>query len=409
MERVVQQPTQPQLLVLTSTFPRWQDDHEPAFVYELSRRLTARFAVTVVAPRYPGAFKQEVMDGMVVLRYGYFFRRWEKLATSGGGILGRLKANPLYVLLLPSFLLSQLFFVRRLLKREKFSAIHAHWLLPQGLIAILACTMASQTRRIVVTSHGADVFALSLAVFRWLRRLVVERSDSTTVVSRALHDRLRADSGEQPGQPLIIPMGVDLSHRFVPAPGIDRGNGELLFVGRIVEKKGLDVLIRAMPSILAEYPNVTLTIAGSGPCEAAIKVLMEQRGVATQCRLLGTVGQHELPAFYQRATMLVAPFCVAAGGDQEGLGLVLVEAAGCECPVVAGDVPAVRDVVEHERTGILVAPGNEYALAQAVIGLLRAPSRRIVLASAARTHCLAHFDWEDIGQRYAELLSISDG
>ena len=78
------EPAKPRLLVLTSTFPRWLDDPEPAFVFELSRRLTAAFEVTVLAPRAPGSRRRETLDGVRVLRFPYFFSRWEHLATHGG-------------------------------------------------------------------------------------------------------------------------------------------------------------------------------------------------------------------------------------------------------------------------------------------------------------------------------------
>ena len=89
------------VLVLTSTFPRWHNDTEPGFVFELSRRLADRFNITLLAPRSPGAKDEEVMAGMRVKRFGYFFRPLENLATHSGGIMGRLRANYLNQLLVP--------------------------------------------------------------------------------------------------------------------------------------------------------------------------------------------------------------------------------------------------------------------------------------------------------------------
>jgi len=87
----------PKLLVLTSTFPRWQDDTDPPFVYELSRRLTKDFSVTILTPHYPGARPHENLDGMEVYRYSYFFEKYEKLAGQTG-ILPTIRKHKLYLL-----------------------------------------------------------------------------------------------------------------------------------------------------------------------------------------------------------------------------------------------------------------------------------------------------------------------
>jgi len=121
------------------------------------------------------------------------------------------------------------------------------------------------------------------------------------------------------------------------------------------------------------------------------------------------IGQEQLPFLLRRAGLLVAPFLIAKGGDQEGLGLVSVEAAGCECPVIAGDVPAVRDVIADGETGILVAPGNPEALATSIAALLADPDRCARLGRAARTFCLERFDWQTVAERYGELLLAQMG
>ncbi len=126
------------ILVLASTFPRWKDDVEPPFVYELCRRLSKTFSVHVLAPHASGAAVEDQMEGIRVTRYRYFFSRWENLAFHGG-ILANLKQNPLRYALVPFFIMAQLVVLIRLLNRCQFDCIHAHWLIPQGLIAITAC------------------------------------------------------------------------------------------------------------------------------------------------------------------------------------------------------------------------------------------------------------------------------
>lgn len=394
--------------MLTSTFPRWPGDKEPAFVYDLSRRLADRFVVTVLAPRAPGSLEQEAMEGLNVRRFGYFIKRWENLATHGGGILNRLRANPFNFLLVPPLLLGQLLALVRLLRQDPIDLIHAHWLIPQGLVALIGCRLVGLSIPVITTSHGGDLYALKGAPMQRLKTWVMANSRHLTVVSAAMRSRV-IGMGLAPDRISVISMGVDLRCRFTPDPNTRRDPASLLFVGRLVEKKGLRVLIEALPRVIERHPEMVLTIAGAGPLELEIKRLAADLGVIDHCRFLGMVAQEDLPPLMRRASVLVVPFLIAKGGDQEGLGLVSVEAAGCECPVIAGNVPAVRDVIADGETGILVPPGDPVALAASIAELLADPDRRIRLGRAARTYCLGRFDWETIAERYGELLLAQAG
>jgi len=150
----------PKLLVLTSTFPRWRDDTDPPFVYELSRRLADDFSVTILTPHYPGSLTHETLEGMEVQRFRYFFTKYEKLAGQTG-ILPTLRKHKLYLLVIPFFLLAQLTALIRLTYRLKPDIIHAHWLISQGFLASL-CNFFSRTP-FIVTAHGTDVFGLNEA------------------------------------------------------------------------------------------------------------------------------------------------------------------------------------------------------------------------------------------------------
>ncbi|WP_295433678.1 glycosyltransferase [uncultured Thiodictyon sp.] len=393
----------PRLLVLTSTFPRWRDDHEPPFVYELSRRLTDRFAVTVLAPRAPGSLEHECMDALQVIRFPYFIARWERLATHGGGILNRLRTNPFNYFLVPPFLLGQWWALHRLLRRQEFDVIHAHWLIPQGLTAVLARWSARRRLPLVCTSHGGDLFALRGPVFAWVKRIAMNASAMVSVVSAAMRAQVLA-MGISAAKVAVIPMGVDMQRRFTPDPRIERQAYELLFVGRLVEKKGLPLLLQALPAVLARHPQTRLIIAGGGPLEGKIRHLCAVAGIGGQVDLLGMVAQSDLPPLYRRAALFVAPFIVAAGGDQEGFPLVPLEAIGCGCPIVCGEVAAFGEVIRNDVEALLVPPGDPIALANAIIALLDDPQRRHRLAAAARQRCLQAFDWESIAGRYERLL-----
>src|SRR5690606_20027400 len=109
-------------------------------------------------------------------------------------------------------------------------------------------------------------------------------------------------------------------------------------------KKGLRYLLDALPTVLKHHPDSFISVAGFGPELDALRTQAATLGLTDSVRFLGAVPQSELPALYQRAALLVSPFVRAESGDEEGLGLVLVEAIGCGCPVLAGSVSAMADV-----------------------------------------------------------------
>ena len=143
------------ILVLSSTFPRWEGDTEPGFVFDLCRHLAAELEVTVLAPHAAGARLRETLAGVSVVRYRYGPSSWEKLAY-GGGIMANLRRNPLLFLMLPPFFLGQLMALLALMRRLRPAALHAHWIVPQGMV--LAAALPGRTRpRAICTDHGSDV------------------------------------------------------------------------------------------------------------------------------------------------------------------------------------------------------------------------------------------------------------
>lgn len=392
----------PTLVVLASTYPRWSGDPEPGFVHELAKRLTDRFHVVALVPSAPGAAKREMLDGVEVIRYRYAPRRFETL-VNGGGIVNNLRRNRWKMFLVPTFVLAQAWRIWRLLRSRKVDVIHAHWLLPQGLIVALLGKLSRQAPPFLVTSHGVDLFALRGKVLNALKRFVIRRAASTTVVSEAMREEL-ARLGADVGAVDVQPMGVDLTSRFVPDIATERSRDEILFVGRLVEKKGLRHLIGAMPSILDTFPSAHLTVVGFGPEETERRAQVEGLDLQDKIHFIGALSQRDLPARYQRAAVFVAPFVEASSGDQEGLGLVCLEAAGCGCPVVVSDLPATRKVLPEGAGCIRVAPNDSEALAEAVADILVRRDTHLHGAEVCRKEIIRCFDWLPVSRSYAEIL-----
>ena len=394
----------PHILVLTSTFPRWKDDPEPAFVYELNRRLINNFDITVLAPRSTGSKNNETMAGLRIVRFPYFFRCWENFASHQGGILSRLRVNPLNYLLVPFFLIGQLLKMLNLLRNEHFDLIHAHWIIPQGLVAAIALTLTKRKIPLVCTSHGGDLFALRGRFFYWLKNWIINRSKGLTVVSSAMKETVE-NMGIKPNKVRVISMGVDLKNLFVPDPQIIRNSRQLLFVGRLVEKKGLNILLKAISIVLTRYPDIRLIVAGTGPLESNLRQYCHKLNILDNVDFMGMVPQLQLPYLYQKSTMAIFPFIVDRNGDQEGLGLVVVEAMGCKCPVIASELPAIKDTIYHKKTGLFVPSGDIEQLAETIIKFIENPDILFEITANARHLVLNKFDWDVIADQYIRYLT----
>ncbi|HET8701876.1 MAG TPA: glycosyltransferase [Nitrococcus sp.] len=388
--------------MLASTYPRWRVDHEPGFVHELCKRLTERFEVLVLTSSAPGAAAYERMDGVEIIRYRYAPRRLETLVY-GGGIATHLKRRPWKLIWVPGFILGQYLAARRLLKERRIDLIHAHWLIPQGLIARwLAWRVAVP---FVVTSHGGDLFGLRGRLFTAGKRKVAKSCAAMTVVSRAMRDEAVC-LGLAPPRLAVLAMGADMRGRFTPGDKTMRSTDELLFVGRLVAKKGLPHLLDAMPEVLRRCPSAHLSIAGFGPEAAALKAQARRLGIEDQVRFLGAVTQENLPALYRRAAVLVAPFIREASGNQEGLPVVLMEAIACGCPVIAGRIAGVDELFGEASADVCVNATDTEALAGAIVATLTDPAAARERARRLRAGVLNRLDWAVIANGYADLLAF---
>ncbi len=394
------------ILVLTSTFPRWQDDTVPSFVMGLCKRLAAKgMDIDVLAPHAAGTQKSEIMAGVSVHRYQYFYSRFESLAY-GGGILVNIKKNKCRYLLVPFFIGAQIYSLSKQIKANQYDLIHAHWLIPQGLVAVFVVRYLNFNKpapKILCTSHGGDLFALQSGLFSKLKAWVLNQASAVTVVSEYMR-QVCLPMTRQPENIRVCPMGVDVSDTFIPSKKIKRQANKILFVGRLVEKKGVHVLLNAIAHLIKTQPEVKLVIVGNGPEKKKLEQQCQDLKIEHVVEFLGALTQAQLPAIYASATITVMPSIVTPCNDQEGLGLVLVEAMGCGCAVIASALPAINDVIEDGVNGILVKPDEPIQLANAIDNLLLNPATRDRLATNGRQTAKLKFDWQIIAARYQDII-----
>ena len=230
------------------------------------------------------------------------------------------------------------------------------------------------------SAHALDVRKVTA------EELAARAAGAVVVVAcnRDVAGSLRAAGAE----PFLVGHGVDLA-RFRPRPTARSGELSLLAVGRLVPKKGFDVLLDALAHLARPW---RLAVVGDGPERSALRA--RATGQGDRVRWLGRATHADLPAIYASADVVVVPSRVDAADDRDGLPNVVLEAMACGRPVVASDVAAIATAVDDGLTGVLVPPEQPLALARAIDALgadrfARARLGRSARRRAERDHGLA--------------------
>jgi colanic acid/amylovoran biosynthesis glycosyltransferase len=388
----------PRLLAVTSTFPGQRGDGTPAFVWDLAEQVARHFDTVVLAPMVPGAARQERVGPLEIHRFRYFPRRWEDLAD--GAILENLRARPSRWLQVPAFLLAEALALRRLVRAFGPDVLHVHWVLPQGVVAAFAVP----GWRWVLTAHGADVYALTGRLGNALKRAALRRAAVVTAPNQDMRHRL-VQLGGDPSTTLVMPMGADVAAIQAGGGHTRTRPGRLLFVGRLVDKKGVAVLLQALRGA-ALGSDWSLEVIGDGPAQA--RLAEEARLLDGEVRFTGTVDRAGVAAAMAACEVFVLPSLPAGSGDQDGLPVVLLEAMAAGCAIVASRMPGIEEVLGGGDHGLLVPPGDPEALRAALVRLLRDPELRAKLGASAVAAATA-YSVELVGEGYARLLaSVAD-
>lgn len=394
--------TRPRLLVLTSAFPRIQGEQRDMFMLELCKRLTEHYEVYVLVPHDKGFPKREEYDGMHIFKHPQTPFNTLRIAY-GSGILPNIRRNPLLLLAVPFFFLYQLYYTRRLIRREKIGVINANWVIPQGLTAALYKRFFNRKIKLVITIHGTDLLGLSGTFLKRLQRFVLNQSDRIITVSNALKANVsEAGFGRKT---FVRSMGID-TRQFSPEfqnrslrQQYDIHGPLLLFVGALIPRKDPETLIRALPAVIREYPDVKLLMIGEGQLEEDLKRWVRELNISSSVIFTGALPYNALPAYFATADVFVLPT------RMEGLGLVVAEAMASGTVTIASDLPVIHDLITHGENGFLVPPGNSELLADQMIFVLRNLLNFEDLRRSAREHVCRHFDWNIVASEYSSYIS----
>jgi glycosyltransferase involved in cell wall biosynthesis len=383
----------PRLLVVASTFPRTETDGTPRFVADLTKQEAAAFDTLVLVPRVKGAVRRQTQDGYRVERFAYFPSKWEDVAD--GAILENVRHRPTRAVQVPAMVLAEAMAIRRAIRSFKPDLLHVHWIVPQGLAALMTA------RRVpwIVTTLGGDLYALTSWPWRLIKRAVLRRATAVTVMNRDMADKI-VELGVAAHRVHVQPMGFALSQNA--SNTADREiPGRIMFVGRLVEKKGADTLLDALLGVPPEV-DWSLDVVGDGPLRAELEA--RARPARDRVRFLGQVPNDELVEMWPRAALAVFPSVRAKSGDQDGLPVAMLEAMAAGRAVVASALPGIDEAITSGENGVLVSPGEASELRAAVERLLADPAERVRLGSAAQARA-ASYTMDAVGKRYRALLT----
>jgi phosphatidylinositol alpha-mannosyltransferase len=280
--------------------------------------------------------------------------------------------------------------VRRWLHDGGFDVVHIHEPTSPSL-GLLACWAAQGP--IVATFHTSNPRSRAMIAAYPILQPALEKISARIAVSEYARRTLVEHLG---GDAVVIPNGVDVDFFARAEPRKEWQGGTIGFMGRIDEpRKGLPVLMRALPAILAERPQTRLLVAGRGDAEEAVATLPEH--MRSRVEFLGMVSDEDKARLLRSVDLYLAP---NTGG--ESFGIILVEAMSAGAAVLASDLDAFAQVLAQGEAGELFANEDADALAAAALRLLADPARRTALSDRGRAH-VRRFDWTSVG---ADILSV---
>ncbi len=375
------------ILFIATAYKRHERDIITPWMVELIRRLRGRkIDVQVFASSYRG-LKNQVIDGVPIIRFRYFLKKYERL-THEENAVDRLGRGPLNLLLSFFYIIGGSIAIYSLTRRENYDIVHVHWPFPHILFGLIA--KYSGRASLFATFYGLEItwlkkkFRRLTKPFAWL----LKRADIVSAISSHTAKELKTVTD----RPIpIIPFSTPINEKT----GAGDDQGMILFVGRSVERKGVDYLIRAFGQI-KDLISHRLVIVGDGPERSNWEKLARSMDPGGRIVFTGWISNQELAELYRVCTFLVLPAVYDKHGDTEGLGVVLIEAMSYSKPVIASRVGGITDIVVDGQNGILVPPGDIDALSQAMLKIINDRHMRRTMGESAKKVIDGKFNWDRI-------------
>jgi len=378
------------ICIVTTAFPRWEKDTRGVFVYECALALHKQgHSVRVIAMHNPGTKRKEIMDGLEVIRPPYLPERWEILQKDSAGLPQVWKEHPWGRLAVIPFLIVHTLSVA--FQAKDCDVIHANWTLSAFCVRL---ARVFHRRPYVVTVQGSDMFnAAKRAGIRTLTSWALKGAKKVLALSRALSEEV-AGLGIPADRIAIVPNGVDTS-RFIASLDVQR-EPIILFVGSLIDRKGVAYLVEAFHRLSQQVPDYRLVIVGEGSLKNSLVDLVQQRNLTERVLFTGPQSQEQVRSWMQRARVFVLPSL------EEGQGVVVLEAMACGTPCVGTQVGGIPDMLVPE-VGLLVPPENAEALERAIYEVIQDPQVWERMSSASRQRAQVHYDWSRVTARITTI------
>jgi glycosyltransferase involved in cell wall biosynthesis len=397
------------IAVLTSSYPRYPGDGTAPFVKSMAENIVwLGHKVVVVAPYDPKVRRME-SGGVQVHRFRYVIPQRYHIMGHAQAMEADVRIRPLSYLLLPLFMIFEFLQLLRVAIINKSEIIHVHWVLPNGPAAMLV----SMILRIpyVLSLHGSDVYiAKKNKLFGLVAGWVFKRASAVTACSEDL--KAAAISLGAPDRVTLIAWGADpdifspskKSGVFLDSLGLDGKQPIISALGRMVYKKGFDILIEAWKDVSSKVPDAHLLIGGDGPLREDLIAMSDRITVADRITFVGNVNWEEVPEFLSSSDLFVIPSIRDKHGNIDGLPTVLLEAMACGVPVVASRLGGIPLVIADGKNGRLVPPGDATALSRALLELIQDAILRSALGKQARMDVVTKFNWSNVAKVFIELF-----
>lgn len=395
--------------MLSTMYLRYKNDTRGLMVSEFNRLLTQQgHKVEVIAPGDSISRSEEIIAGIKIHRFSYFFpKKWQKVAY-GPGIPTNLKRSWAARLQVPFFTLA--FFFKALKHSKKSDLIHCQWI-PPALIGLMVRKFRKVPVVVTVRRLAKSKMMMPLNKFvlnnvdlvlfnsNYLKEecLKVSKPRSCKVFNNSLDTKT------------FSPMQRSEIEKIRKENAIPKDAKVILFLGHLIEKKGVKYLIEAFPAILKSHPDTYLFIGGYGPMEKSLKDLVKRFGIEDKVLFTGKIESDQTPIYFNLADIFVLPSIIDSNGDTETLGVVAMEALACETPVVVSRVGGLVDVVD-DSCGIFVKPKDTMGLHEAICDLLADDKKREKLGKKGRQRIIDKFGDEqalkNLSKCYAAVVHI---
>lgn len=401
------------VLILTTTFPKDKEDYStPRFVYDIALNLSiAGLNIHILTPDRPDCTVpfEKISENFVIQRFQYFTKNKQKL-TTGEGIIPSLKQSRINYILIPFLIIKQFFSTVKLIRKNKIDIINSHWLVPSGLIG--AIIQKIWKRKNFVTVHAAALYMLERIPFgKQITRFIFKNSVRFFIVSNYGKERFTKlldynDEKISQQKVKIISMGVYCNNFLLNSrkKAFDDNKFNILFLGRIVDKKGLIYAIQAIETLKEQ--NIIFHVCGSGALQKDLENLVKELSLDQSIIFHGRISEEIKIDYLNSADVLLVPSIETEEGDKEGLPVVILEALAAGLPIIASDIGGIKDGVIPNKTGILVHPKDIKQIAEAINLLYKNKEMKRQMSKWCIEYS-KNFDWKVIANKYLREIKAS--